>query len=64
MALALEVKYHMDTKFHLTIFDLPRFSVDINLDYYISITREEMLVGREIITDKLFLSTQMAKFLI
>ena len=38
---------------NLTIFDLPRLSVDIDLDYCRSIDREKMLVDRDIITDKI-----------
>ncbi len=41
------------TAINLTIFDLPRLSVDIDLDYCRSIDREEMLADREIITDKI-----------
>lgn len=41
------------TAINLTIFDLPRLSVDIDLDYCNSITREEMLIDRGIITDKI-----------
>ena len=38
---------------NLTIFDLPRLSVDIDLDYCKSIDREEMLADRNIIADKI-----------
>ena len=41
------------TAINLTIFDLPRLSVDIDLDYCRSIDREEMLADRNIITDKI-----------
>ncbi len=41
------------TVINLTIFDLPRLSVDIDLDYCRSIDREEMLSDREIITDRI-----------
>ena len=41
------------TAINLTIFDLPRLSVDIDLDYCRSIDREEMLADREIITDRI-----------
>jgi predicted nucleotidyltransferase component of viral defense system len=41
------------TAINLTIFDLPRLSVDIDLDYCKNIKREEMLSDREVITDKI-----------
>ena len=41
------------TAINLTIFDLPRLSVDIDLDYCRSIDREEMLADREIITSRI-----------
>lgn len=41
------------TAINLTIFDLPRLSVDIDLDYCKSIEREEMLADRKIIKDKI-----------
>lgn len=41
------------TAINLTIFDLPRLSVDIDLDYCRSIDREEMLADRDVITDKI-----------
>ena len=41
------------TAINLTIFDLPRLSVDIDLDYCRSIDREGMLADRDIITDKI-----------
>lgn len=37
------------TAINLTIFDLPRLSVGIDLDYLITNTREEMLESREVI---------------
>lgn len=41
------------TAINLTIFDLPRLSVDIDLDYCKSLDREEMLKDRDIITDRI-----------
>jgi len=41
------------TAINLTIFDLPRLSVDIDLDYCKSIAREEMLADREIVSSKI-----------
>lgn len=41
------------TAINLTIFNLPRLSVDIDLDYCKSIEREKMLVDRDTITDKI-----------
>lgn len=41
------------TAINLTIFDLPRLSVDIDLDYCRSLDREDMLSDREIITDRI-----------
>ena len=41
------------TAINLTIFDLPRLSVDIDLDYCRSIHREKMFADRDIITDKI-----------
>ena len=41
------------TAINLTIFDLPRLSVDIDLDYCRSVNREKMLADRDIITDKI-----------
>ena len=41
------------TAINLTIFDLPRLSVDIDLDYCGSIDREKMLADRDVITDKI-----------
>lgn len=41
------------TAINLTIFDLPRLSVDIDLDYCKGIDREEMLTDREIVSSKI-----------
>lgn len=41
------------TAINLTIFDLPRLSVDIDLDYSENVPREEMLAQREIITERI-----------
>lgn len=41
------------TAINLTIFNLPRLSVDIDLDYCKSIDRTEMLTDRETITNKI-----------
>ena len=41
------------TAINLTIFDLPRLSVDIDLDYCKSIDRDEMLADREIVSSKI-----------
>ena len=41
------------TAINLTIFNLPRLSVDIDLDYCRSIEREEMMADRKIITDRI-----------
>lgn len=41
------------TAINLTILDLPRLSVDIDLDYCRIIEREEMLADRKIITDRI-----------
>lgn len=41
------------TAINLTIFDLPRLSVDIDLDYCKSIDREKMLIDREIVSNKI-----------
>lgn len=41
------------TAINLTIFDLPRLSVDIDLDFAQNISRDEMLEKREIITDRM-----------
>jgi len=48
------------TAINLTVFNLPRLSVDIDLDYVINNTREEMLRKRELIsTDiKTYMTTQ------
>jgi len=37
------------TAINLTIFDLPRLSVDIDLDFYKNMSREEMLASRELL---------------
>jgi predicted nucleotidyltransferase component of viral defense system len=39
------------TAINLTIFNLPRLSIDIDLDYLITNSREEMLESREVIND-------------
>ena len=41
------------TGINLTVFDLPRLSVDIDLDYIPNDNRDDMLANREIITTKL-----------
>lgn len=41
------------TAINLAIFDLPRLSIDIDLDYCKSIEREEMLADREVIRDRI-----------
>ncbi len=41
------------TAINLTIFDLPRLSVDIDLDYCNSLDREKMLKDRKIITNRI-----------
>lgn len=41
------------TAINLTIFDLPRLSVDIDLDYSENVPREEMLAQRELITERI-----------
>ena len=48
------------TAINLTIFDLPRLSVDIDLDYAVNDSREEMMERRELITEdiKKYLSTE------
>lgn len=38
------------TAINLTIFNLPRLSVDLDLDYLITNSREEMLESREVLT--------------
>ncbi len=40
------------TAINLTIFDLPRLSVDIDLDFTHNISRDQMIKAREIITEK------------
>lgn len=39
------------TAINFTIFDLPRLSVDIDLDYLKPVSRDEMLEGRKLITE-------------
>lgn len=48
------------TAINLTVFDLPRLSVDIDLDFANNLTREEMLTVRESIRDDIrtYMSTQ------
>ena len=41
------------TAINLTIFDLPRLSVDIDLDYSKNVSRDEMLAEREEITSRI-----------
>ncbi len=41
------------TAINLTIFDLPRLSVDIDLDYSKDVSRDEMLLEREQINDRI-----------
>lgn len=41
------------TAINLTIFDLPRLSVDIDMDFTLNITREKMTEQRKIISDRL-----------
>lgn len=41
------------TAINLTIFDLPRLSVDIDMDYAKDVTREEMLSERQLINDRI-----------
>lgn len=41
------------TSINLTIFDLPRLSVDIDLDYCRNIDRGDMFIDRKVITDKI-----------
>lgn len=41
------------TAINLALFDLPRLSVDIDLDYVPNSDRDEMLKNRTIITDKI-----------
>ena len=52
------------TAINLTIFDLPRLSVDIDLDYAVNDSREEMMKRRELITEdiKKYLSTENYTF--
>ena len=48
------------TAINLTVFNLPRLSVDIDLDYCVNNSREEMLENRKEITEDLikFMKTQ------
>ena len=48
------------TAINLTVFNLPRLSVDIDLDFCVATTREEMLIYRQKINDDLitYLQTQ------
>ena len=41
------------TAINLTIFDLPRLSVDIDLDYTVNESKEEMLENRKIVSEKI-----------
>ena len=41
------------TALNLTVFDVPRLSVDIDLDYTENVSREEMLNSRGMITDRI-----------
>lgn len=41
------------TAINLTIFDLPRLSVDIDLDFSVNVSREEMLLQRQQITRRI-----------
>lgn len=41
------------TAINLTIFDLPRLSVDIDLDFAINVPREEMMEHRRVITENI-----------
>ena len=41
------------TAINLTVFNLPRLSVDIDLDYSAEVTREQMLKNRSVITDRI-----------
>lgn len=41
------------TAINLTIFDLPRLSVDIDLDFSKNVTRDEMMATRSIINDRI-----------
>lgn len=51
--LAKSIALKGGTAINLTIFDLPRLSVDIDLDYCKSIEREEMLTDRKKIIDRI-----------
>jgi len=41
------------TAINLTIFDLPRLSVDIDLDFSENVTRDEMMISRLKINDRI-----------
>ena len=41
------------TAINLTIFNLPRLSVDIDLDFSKNVTRDEMMATRSIINDRI-----------
>ena len=41
------------TAINLTIFNFPRLSVDIDLDYSKNVTRDEMMATRSIINDRI-----------
>ncbi len=51
--LSISIALKGGTAINLTIFDLPRLSVDIDLDYCKSLDRGEMLKDRKIITDRI-----------
>ncbi len=51
--LSVSIALKGGTAINLTIFDLPRLSVDIDLDYCRSLNREEMLKDRKTITDRI-----------
>ena len=43
------------TAINLTVFELPRLSVDIDLDFSVNCSREEMLQTRQIINENILL---------
>lgn len=51
--LSMSIALKGGTAINLTIFDLPRLSVDIDLDYCKSLEREELLKDRKIIADRI-----------
>lgn len=51
--LSVSIALKGGTAINLTIFDLPRLSVDIDLDYCKSLDRDKMLMDRAIITERL-----------